>query len=674
MGREREQMGRDRDIDTHTQQMGQRCQSENENPIPSFFETTSPQAQGKTTQQMANGLLLGSSSSPLLPPPFAHPLHATTPTPTPTRNPSPSPSPLSLLPQCRSLRHLRQLHAAAVKSGLQSHPPTITHLIAFCCLHPSDSSMAYAHQLFDQIPLPPLPFLFNSMARGYSRAPNSLPAVALLSQMLLLGVPLDGYTFSSVLRACASAKAVAEGKQVHALAVKVGLLFNPFVLPTLISLYAESGLLDMARSLFDLVSSSSSLSLLSSSSSICTVSFNAMMKKSRPGEAVQLFRRMQSMGIQPTEVTLLSLLSSCALLGSLEMGNWAHGLAQNLGFLPSVKLSTAIVDMYAKCGSLDDAEAVFEAMPERDTKAWSAMIVAYALHGRGAAAVELFNEMLKRKEEPDGVTFLGLLSACSHGGLVDVGLSIFNSMKDVHGVAPELKHYGCVVDLLARAGRLQQAYEFIDAVPGADAGPGRSVLWRTLLAACTSHADVKLGKKVFARVVEMDGSHGGDYVNLANVCAAAGDWETAAEARKMMKEKGAGKVPGCSSMEVGGEVKEFFAGRGDAKLRRMMDMVAEEMKMVGYVPETGLVLHEGMREEEKERSLRYHSEKLAMAYGLLNTAPGTTLRIVKNLRVCRDCHAMAKLVSEVFGREIFLRDVNRYHHFKNGTCSCGDYW
>ncbi|CAA7401741.1 unnamed protein product [Spirodela intermedia] len=589
--------------------------------------------------------------------------------------PTAAPPPLTLLPRCRSLRDLSQVHAAAVKSGLNDDPLVLTKLITFCCLHPSSLSMAYARHLFDRMPPQQDPLLFNTMTRGYARTPTPSLAIGIFVLMLEHGVSPDGYTFPSLLKACAAGKLLPEGKQLHGAAAKLGFHGDPFVLPTLINLYADCGDLPAARRLFD----------QSDGGGSCAVCYNAMItacaRRSLPGEALQLFRRMQAEGVKPTEVTVLSVLSSCAMLGSLELGRWVHGFAQNQGFLSSssssVKVATAVIDMYGKCGSLEDAAAVFRAMPERDTQVWSAMIIACALHGRSDLAVSFFREMQTQREEdgaaagPDGVTFLGLLSACSHAGKVDEGLQLFRAMEDF-AVSPETKHYGCVVDLLARAGRLREAHDFILNLSGENSSP---VLWRTLLGACASHGDVELGKRVFARILDHDDSHGGDYVILSNLCAAAGRWEEARAVRKMMKEKGAGKTPGCSAIEVGGAVHEFFSGDGRhpqaAALRRMVEEMAEQL---GYAPETAVVVHEGMTEEEKAASLRGHSEKLAMAFGLLNTPPGATLRIVKNLRVCKDCHAMAKLISAAFGREILLRDLNRFHHFKDGKCSCGDYW
>ncbi|KAK1265905.1 Pentatricopeptide repeat-containing protein [Acorus gramineus] len=595
-------------------------------------------------------------------------LRKSTTTTTTTTNSSPQ-NPLSLLPRCTSLRHLQQIHASLLKTHqhLQTHLSIMSKLIHFCSSNPTPNHMSYAHSLFDQTPHPDST-LFNTLSRGYSRSPHPIHSVLLFVRMLSSGVPPDDYTFPSLLKACAASKALSEGTQAHSLAVKLRLHRNPFVLPTLITMYAECGDLTSARALFD------------STPKTCVISYNAMIaayaRASCPNEALALFRELQSAGLEPTYVTMLGVLSSCALLGALELGRWAHEFVSNRGFDAYVKVGTALVDMYAKCGSLADAERVFRGMARGDTQAWSAMIMAYAIHGHGSVAVSLFEEMKEHHGlRPDDITFLGVLYACSHAGMVEEGLAYFDSMRDAYKIVPSVKHYGCVVDLLARAGRLEEAYSFVDGLP-IDPTP---ILWRTLLSACGVHGNADMGMRVMERIFESgDDTHSGDYVILSNTLAAQNRWDDVMRVRRLMSEKGVVKVPGCSAIEVENVMHEFFSGDGthprSREVHRMVDELVEELKSVGYVPDTSVVYHMEMGEMEKEMSLRYHSEKLAIAFGVLNTPPGTTIRVVKNLRVCRDCHAAAKLMSMQLEREIVLRDLNRFHHFKDGKCSCGDYW
>ncbi|XP_057448216.1 pentatricopeptide repeat-containing protein At2g02980, chloroplastic [Lotus japonicus] len=572
---------------------------------------------------------------------------------------------ISLIPKCTSLRELKQIQAHTIKTHLQNDTNVLTKLINFCTSNPTTASMEHAHHLFDKIPQPDI-FLFNSLARGYARSDDPFKAIILFSRVLCSGLLPDDYTFSSLLKACSRVKALQEGKQLHCLAFKLGVSDNMYVSPTLINMYTACDDIDAAKRVFGKIDEP------------CVVAYNAIItscaRKSQPTEALALFRELQEAGLKPTYVTMLVVLSSCALLGALDLGRWIHEYVKKYGFDQYVKVNTALIDMYSKCGSLDDAVKVFRSMDRRDTQAWSAMIVAYATHGHGSQAMSLLEEMKKEKVQPDEITFLGILYACSHNGLVEEGYEYFRSMTHEYGIVPSIKHYGCMVDLLGRAGRLDEAYKFIDELPIKPT----PILWRTLLSACSSHGNVEMGKQVMQRISELDDSHGGDYVLLSNLCARSGRWDDVSHLRRMMIDKGAGKIPGCSSIEVNNVVHEFFSGDGvhftSSVLHHALDELVKELKLAGYVPDTSLVFHAGMEDEEKEMILRYHSEKLAITFGLLNTPPGTTIRVVKNLRVCVDCHNAAKFISLIFGRQIILRDVQRFHHFKDGKCSCGEYW
>lgn len=431
-------------------------------------------------------------------------------------------------------------------------------------------------------------------------------------------------------------------------------------------MYTECRDVDGARKVFDSVQSP------------CVVTYNSMItgyaRASQPNEALSMFREMQARDLVPNAVTMLSVLSSCALLGALDLGKWVHEYVKKNGFNRFVKVNTALIDMYAKCGSLEDAVSVFREMEFRDTQAWSAIIMAYGIHGCSSEAISMYREMKTAQVPPDEITFLGLLYACGQTGLIEEGYKFFHSMRNEFGISPGVKHYGCMVDLLGRAGRLEEAYTFINDLPVKPT----PILWRTLLSACSSHDNVEMGKRVIKQIFELDSSHGGDYVIFSNMCARSGKWDEVDQMRKLMSHQGAVKVPGCSSIELDNEVHEFFSGDGvrsvSTDLHHSTDELFKELKLVGYVPDTSLVNHADMEEEEKEITLRYHSEKLAIAFGLLNTPPGMTIRVVKNLRVCRDCHSAAKLISSIFSRRIILRDVQRFHHFEDGECSCGDYW
>ncbi|KAI5659542.1 hypothetical protein M9H77_28335 [Catharanthus roseus] len=568
--------------------------------------------------------------------------------------------PLSLLSKCNSLREIKQIQAFLIKTHLQNDIFAMKKIINCCTFNPSTSKMHHAHLLFDQIPQPDI-ILFNLMARGYAHSETPLQSLALFVKIQCFGIVPDNYTFPSLLKACAKMNALEEGKQLHCLAIKYGLNSDIYVFPAVINMYIWGSDLHSARRIFDRILEP------------CVVTYNAMImgyaRSSQPNKALTLFRELQTKKLKPTEVTILGVISSCALLGALELGKWIHDYVKKNGFHRYVKVNTALIDMYAKCGSLEDAISVFNSMNIKDRQAWSTMIMAYAIHGGGYEAISVFEEMIKLQVQPDGVTFLGVLYACDHAGLIEHCFTYFYRMRDEYRIIPGIKHYGCVVDCLGRAGRLIDAYNFINNLPIEPT----SLLWRTLLAACSIHGNVNLGKKVTEQIQKLDNLHSGDYVIYSNMYAKAGQWEDVKEFRKKMKDKGLTKVPGCSLIEMNNAVHEFFSGGGDQELHQAVDKLFEKLKLVGYIPDISSD-QEMEDEEEREIRLRYHSEKLAITFGLINSSAEETIRVVKNIRVCRDCHSAAKLISLISGRSIILRDVQRFHHFRDGKCSCGDYW
>lgn len=276
--------------------------------------------------------------------------------------------------------------------------------------------------------------------------------------------------------------------------------------------------------------------------------------------------------------------------------------------------------------------------------------------------------------KPDKVTFIGVLSACAHVGLVEEGRWHFRSMIEEHGISPKGEHFSCFVDLLGRAGHLEEAERVILNMPF---NPGVSV-WGALLGACRLHGNVEIGERAAENLLKLNPEDAGVYIVLSNIYAAAGRWEDVQKVRQIMDEREVIKKPGQSWIEVDGRVHSF-ANADDKSHPQMQEIFAElkrlteQIKEAGYVPDTSFVLHD-VGEQLKEHLLCTHSERLAIAYGLMSSPPGMTLRIGKNLRVCGDCHNAAKFISKLAGREIVVRDAHCFHHFKDGSCSCEDHW
>lgn len=312
-------------------------------------------------------------------------------------------------------------------------------------------------------------------------------------------------------------------------------------------------------------------------------------------------------------------------------------------------------------------------MPCVDLVSWNALVAALGQHGYGVEAVELFEQMLHENITPDRISFLTVISACSHAGLVEKGRHYFNIMHSVYKIKPGEDHYARLIDLLSRVGRLLEAKEVIQNMPYKPGAP----IWEALLAGCRTHKNVDLGVEAAEKLFELTPQHDGTYILLANTFAAAGRWDEAAKVRKLMRDQGVKKEPGCSWIKVENTVHVFLVGdTAHPEIQVVYNYLEElrlKMRKMGYVPDTQYVLHD-METEQKEYALSTHSEKLAVVFGILKLPRGATIRVFKNLRICGDCHSALKFMSKVEAREIIVRDGNRFHHFRDGECSCGNYW
>ncbi|CAL2259142.1 unnamed protein product [Prunus armeniaca] len=390
-------------------------------------------------------------------------------------------------------------------------------------------------------------------------------------------------------------------------------------------------------------------------------------------EGLKLFRSMVGYGVRPNPSSLCSVLLGCSNLSALQMGKQVHQLIYKFELYNDTTAATSLVSMYCKCGNLGDAWKLFIEMARKDVVTWNAMIAGYAQHGAGLKALDLFDRMRNEGAKPDWITFVAVLMACNHAGLVDLGVQYFNSMARDYGVAAKPDHYTCMVDLLGRAGRLVEAANLIKEMPFEP----HSAIFGTLLGACRIHKNLELAEFAAKKLLDLDPTSAAGYVQLANVYAATNRWDHVAKVRQSMKKNRVVKTPGYSWIEVKSVVHEFRSGdRAHPELASIHEKLFEldrKMKLAGYVPDLNFALHD-VGEEQKQQLLLWHSEKLAIAFGLIKVPVGTPIRIFKNLRVCGDCHHATKYISAIEKREIIVRDTTRFHHFKGGVCSCGDYW
>ncbi|XP_073058244.1 pentatricopeptide repeat-containing protein At3g12770 [Primulina eburnea] len=505
---------------------------------------------------------------------------------------------------------------------------------------------------------------WTSIISGYIQHGHPMEALRIFRDMRGSGVKPDWISLVSAAKAYSDIDDMEQGRCLHSLATKMGLEFEPDLRIALTSLYAKCGQVMAAKSLFDQMKVQNVI--------LWNAMISGFVKNGHANEALDLFHEMISKKIQPDSVTLQSAVLATAQLGSLEQARLMGGHVKNSEFRDNLFVNTALIDMYSKCGNVELARQIFNQIVNKDIVVWSSMIMGYALHGLGKEAAELFDGMKQARVSPNDVTFLGLITACSHSGLIDKGWEFFNSMKEF-GIEPSQQHYAGVVDLLGRAGCLEKAYNFITTMP---VQPGVSV-WGALLSACKTYRGVALGEYAAERLFALDPLNIGHYVQLSNLYAASRMWDGVAKVRAMMKKNGWNKDLGYSTIEINGKLQVFRMGDKShlrsEEIYDKLEWLETRLLECGFAPDKESALHD-LDDEEKEAILCNHSERLAIAYGLISTAPGTILRITKNLRACVNCHLATKLISNLVNREIVVRDTNRFHHFKKGSCSCGDYW
>ncbi|KAM0933704.1 putative tetratricopeptide-like helical domain superfamily, DYW domain-containing protein [Dioscorea sansibarensis] len=552
------------------------------------------------------------------------------------------------------------VHGYSIKCGLGKEITLCNSLLNMYC---KCGILESAERVFERMSEKSV-VSWTSMISGYTRDGRFEEAIALFGQMEAEGTQPDLYAITTVLHACACHSAIEHGKSVHEYASRNGLESNLFVANALMDMYAKCGNMEDARSVFDRTINKD------------IVSWNTLIagysKSSFPDEALVLFGEMQCK-MKPNCVTMACILPACGSISSLERGREIHGQILRSGSLLDGHVANALVDMYAKCGTLGLARRLFDRMVVKDLISWTVMIAGYGMHGCGKEAIAIFNEMKQEGIQPDEVSFIAILYACSHSGLIDEGWRFFNIMRHEYKIEPKLEHFACMVDLFSRAGQLTKAYKFIESMP---IKPDATV-WVALLCGCRIHRDVKLAERVAEHVFDLEPENTGYYILLANIYAEAEKWESVKKLRKRIAGHRLKKNPGCSWIEIKSRVQIFVSGDKShphsKKIELFLKQVQRRMKDEGHFPKKMYALMDA-DDSLKEEVLCGHSEKLAIAYGILNSSKGKPIRVTKNLRVCGDCHEVAKFISKITVREIILRDSNRFHHFKEGRCSCRGYW
>ncbi|KAF5194527.1 Pentatricopeptide repeat [Thalictrum thalictroides] len=562
--------------------------------------------------------------------------------------------------ELKSIRGVKRVYNFMMRSGFEADQYMNNRVLL---MHVKCGMMIDARRLFDEMPRKNV-VSWNTIIVGLVDSGDYEVAFDLFMIMWREYHDAGSRTFVTMIRASAGLGCDYTGRQLHSNALKMGINEDAFVSCGLINMYSKCGFVEDAQRAFDEMPEKT------------VVGWNTIIAgyalHGYSEEALTMYFEMQDSGVKMDHFTYSIIISICARLASVEHAKQAHaGLVRN-GFVSDLEANTALVDFYGKWGKIEDARRVFDRMPCKNLTSWNAMIAGYSNHGIGTEAVCMFEQMLREGQVPNHVTFLAVLSGCAHSGLSDQGWEIFESMGRKYKVKPRAMHYACMIQLLGREGLLDEALAMIRDAPFR---PTEN-MWAALLNACRVHNNLELGKFAAEKLYGMEPEKLSNYVVLMNIYRSSGRLEEAADVVQTLRKRGLRMLPACSWIEVKKQPHCFHSGDKShvqaEDIYKQLDKMMQEITKHGYVPSKKSLLPDVDKQED--RVLLYHSEKLAIAFGLISTSASTSLQVVQSHRICGDCHNVIKLIAKISQREIVVRDASRFHHFKDGTCSCGDYW
>ncbi|CAH9110080.1 unnamed protein product [Cuscuta europaea] len=580
----------------------------------------------------------------------------------------------SLLSTCDGFRG-RQVHTHTLKTGYNTFVHVANALIGMyskkfemsVCNDGNEPWMIFSDMEFRNL------VSWNSMIAGFHKSGQGDKAMRFFIMMHSDGMGFDRATLVTVFSVLCKVLddlswSLKFCSQLHCISLKTGFVLDVEVVTALIKAYSSflEGNIGDCYMLF--------LEVRGCGDIILWTEIMATFSQKEPEVALFLFSQLHREGLVPDAFAFSVALKACAGFVTERHASMLHCQCKKSGFTDYLVLQNALIHAYGRCGSITEARQVFDEMSLRDTVSWNSILKTYAFHGKQKEALELFENI---DVEFDATTFVALLSACSHTGMVEEGTRIFNSMSAKYGIAPQLDHYACIVDLLGRAGKIFQAEKIVREMPMKP----DCVVWSALLAGCRKHGEYQLATIAASNLKELDRRNSLGYVLMSNIYFSSNDLDEACLLRKQMIEAGVRKEPGLSWTEIGGRIHEFASGGqrhnlGETIRASLQDLV-KQMKKLGYTPMTTLVLHD-IEEEHKEEQLYYHSEKLALMFVLMHSDDphykSGVIRIMKNIRICLDCHNFMKLASGLVQKQIVVRDSNRFHHFTSGACSCNEYW
>ncbi|KAL0369990.1 UNVERIFIED_CONTAM: Pentatricopeptide repeat-containing protein [Sesamum angustifolium] len=570
----------------------------------------------------------------------------------------------SILRTCTSVGALdlgEQVHTQVIKTGFHPNVYVCSVLIDMYAKH---GELETALKIFRRLNEDDI-VSWTAMIAGYAQHDMFNEALKLFEEMQELGIQSDNIGLASAISACAGIQALKQGSQIHSQSIVSGYSSDISIGNALVCLYARCGCILEAHLAFEKMYARDN------------VSWNALIsgfaQSGKSEEALNVFSQMIQAGEEVNMFTYGSAVSAAANLTNVNLGKQIHTRTIKTGYDSEIEVCNVLITLYAKCGRLNGAWRVFTEMHEKNEVSWNAMITGYSQHGYGRQALELFEDMKLLQMKPNNITYVGVLAACSHVGLVEEGLNYFRSMSEQHSLVPRQEHYACVVDVSGRAGQVSRARAFVESMPIVP----DAMVWRTLLSACTVHRNTEIGEFAARHLLELEPKDSATYVLMSNMYAVTGKWDNRDRARRLMRDRGVKKEPGRSWIEVKNSIHEFFAGDRihplADEIHKYLEVLNNRLVAIGYVQDRSSLWND-LELGQKDPTAYIHSEKLAVAFGLLSLSNMIPLHVMKNLRVCNDCHNWIKFVSKVVDRTIIVRDAYRFHHFQNGFCSCKDYW
>ncbi|KAL8096742.1 pentatricopeptide repeat-containing protein DOT4, chloroplastic-like [Apium graveolens] len=551
----------------------------------------------------------------------------------------------------------KQLHGQAIKNDLSSSHYVHSALLE---LYGRLDGAEAAKRVFDKSLVVKSTVSWTLLAKLYVKEGKPNLAIELFNEMVRSNTEIDSLSLATAIGACGLLKSLQEGRNVHRIAKSCELEFDVLVSNSLLKMYIDCGSIREARLVFDQMKSRDKISW--------TAMVSGYVQKGEFNEGLKLFRQMNAEYLKPDVVSVSSVLPACGRMPAYKNGKEIHGYLLRNGIDMNIKVQNALTDMYVKSGLIDYASEIYSRMSKKDNISWTVMILGYSLHGKGELGVKLFQEIVKSStKDIDWITQNAVLYACCTAIMVEEGQSVFNCIR-----SPKVATCALMVALLARAGLFDEARSLIE---GRQIARQAEVL-RAFLDGCRVNQNISAGKRVIEQLCELEPLNADNYVLLSNLYACAGKPDMVEELKETIRDMALTPKKAYSWIEFRNKVHVF--GTGDVthprsekiywELKCLMSKMEEED---GIMPNTDFSLHDV--DEERECIPIGHSELLAMSFGLISTQAGETIRVTKNLRVCRNCHQFAKVTSKISGREIIIKDNKYFHHFKDGSCSCRDF-